>query len=152
MGLNRTQPISHGVCNFNNAERTKFEQERNNIDKIDLQKIDTDSFIDRIGEMSNPPSVRKCYQQRYMNPRASLPNKEIGLSSNCIELTRHQRMAKGGHSLKNKYIPCMYLRSGYLSSKLLIYFHGNGEDINTAFDLLSHLRSHLRVNKFLSLT
>lgn len=30
----------------------------------------------------------------------------------------------------------------------MIYFHGNGEDANLSFDLLSHLRNNLDVTNF----
>ena len=48
---------------------------------------------------------------------------------------------------KKEYIPCMLLRSRASTSKVLIYFHGNGEDVNLAFELLSHIRNYLMVNK-----
>ena len=44
------------------------------------------------------------------------------------------------------YIPCMLLRAITSSSKLMIYFHGNGEDINLAYELLTHARNNLNVN------
>lgn len=44
------------------------------------------------------------------------------------------------------YIPCMYLPFTLGSSKLLIYFHANAEDIATAYKLLASVRTLLRVN------
>jgi hypothetical protein len=32
------------------------------------------------------------------------------------------------------------------SSKLLIYFHGNAEDIGLSYEMLDHLRSSLKIN------
>jgi len=50
------------------------------------------------------------------------------------------------HSIKNyTFFPCLLLQTKYPSSKILLYFHGNGEDINLAYDLLEHLRNHLNV-------
>jgi len=43
------------------------------------------------------------------------------------------------------YIPCMLLKSNVPTTKLMIYFHGNGEDIYLAYDLLSHIRNNLNV-------
>lgn len=40
-------------------------------------------------------------------------------------------------------IPCLYLECSRGSSKTLLYFHGNAEDIGAAYDLLDHLRSTL---------
>lgn len=44
------------------------------------------------------------------------------------------------------YIPCMYLPFTLGSSKLLIYFHANAEDIAMAHKMLSSVRTLLRVN------
>jgi len=32
------------------------------------------------------------------------------------------------------------------SSKLLIYFHGNAEDIGLSYEMLDHIRSSLKIN------
>ncbi len=44
-------------------------------------------------------------------------------------------------------IPCLILKPRFLSNKVMIYFHGNGEDVNLARELLSHVRDHLNVSK-----
>ena len=46
----------------------------------------------------------------------------------------------------NNHIPCLYLPFSSGSSKLLIYFHGNAEDIGLSYEMLDHLRSSLKVN------
>lgn len=45
-------------------------------------------------------------------------------------------------------IPCVYLPYALGSSKLLVYFHGNAEDIGLATELLDYIRTLLRVTKF----
>ena len=45
-----------------------------------------------------------------------------------------------------QYIPCVLHRSTNCSSKILIYFHGNSEDINLAKELLLHMRVTLNVS------
>ena len=55
---------------------------------------------------------------------------------------------RGGSS---SFIPCLLLRCAVSCSKLLVYFHGNGEDINLAKELLRHLRDTLNVSFFSSL-
>lgn len=48
---------------------------------------------------------------------------------------------------KNTNIPCLYLP--YLSggsSKLLIYFHANAEDIGRCYEMLDRIRSTIRIN------
>lgn len=42
-------------------------------------------------------------------------------------------------------IPCLYLPYAQGSSKLMIYFHGNAEDVGLASELLDYIRSLLRV-------
>ena len=37
---------------------------------------------------------------------------------------------------KTEYIPCLYLPCEDGGNKVVIYFHGNAEDIGLAFDLL----------------
>lgn len=37
----------------------------------------------------------------------------------------------------DEYIPCLYLPAEHGGTKLVIYFHGNAEDIGLAFDMLS---------------
>ena len=43
-------------------------------------------------------------------------------------------------------IPCLYLPCPRGSSKVLIYFHGNAEDIGLTYELMDHLRSTLLVH------
>ena len=42
-------------------------------------------------------------------------------------------------------VPCLFLRSHVDSTNYLIYFHSNGEDMYTCFDLCDHLRVALQV-------
>jgi len=43
-------------------------------------------------------------------------------------------------------IPCLLLKPRLPTNKIIFYFHGNGEDVNLARELLSHIRDHLNVN------
>lgn len=43
-------------------------------------------------------------------------------------------------------IPCIFLKALSGSSKILIFFHGNAEDLKTSYDLLDVFRSVLSVN------
>jgi len=43
-------------------------------------------------------------------------------------------------------IPCLFLSTARGSSKVLIYFHGNAEDLGTSYELLCHLSSALRMH------
>lgn len=44
------------------------------------------------------------------------------------------------------HIPCLYLPYIKGSSKILIYFHGNAEDIGVSKELLDYVRSLLRIH------
>ena len=44
------------------------------------------------------------------------------------------------------FIPCLYMPYNMGSSKMLIYFHANAEDIVLSHELLDYLRALLRVN------
>jgi fermentation-respiration switch protein FrsA (DUF1100 family) len=46
----------------------------------------------------------------------------------------------------NSSIPCLYLPYSGGSSKLLLYFHGNAEDIGLSYEMLDHLRASLKLN------
>jgi abhydrolase domain-containing protein 17 len=43
-------------------------------------------------------------------------------------------------------IPCLFLPYSQGSSKLMIYFHGNAEDLGQAYQLLNHLRNTLKIH------
>jgi abhydrolase domain-containing protein 17 len=43
-------------------------------------------------------------------------------------------------------IPCLYLSCARGSSKVMLYFHGNAEDVGLAYELMDHLRSTLMVH------
>lgn len=47
---------------------------------------------------------------------------------------------------KRGVIPCIYMPFDQGSSKVLIYFHGNAEDIGLASELLDYVRVFLRVS------
>ena len=49
-------------------------------------------------------------------------------------------------SKRPSHIPCLFLPYTSGSSKLLLYFHGNAEDIGLSYEMLDHLRSSLKVN------
>lgn len=44
------------------------------------------------------------------------------------------------------HIPCLFFQYQNGSSKCLIYFHGNAEDIGLSYEMLDHLRTSLKIN------
>ena len=65
--------------------------------------------------------------------------KKGDLASICRETKTQSRADITGH------IPCLILKSGVPTNKVLIYFHGNGEDIYLSYELLTHIRNNLNV-------
>ena len=69
------------------------------------------------------------------------------------ELNRNQLAAAGNNTSwrdqtkrSKGYIPCLYLPYLGGSSKLLIYFHGNAEDVGLAMELLAFVKDMLKVS------
>ena len=56
-----------------------------------------------------------------------------------------ERLSSCG-SYKGKCIPCLYLPSASKSTKILIYFHGNAEDIALTKDLIEVVQNQLNVH------
>lgn len=64
-----------------------------------------------------------------------------------LGLLTRKTFSKYGNRVPIYHIPCLLLKpSNTVSSFILIYFHGNGEDVNMAYDLLSNLRNNLQIN------
>ena len=55
------------------------------------------------------------------------------------------RTPRSAVKTKCEAIPCVYLPYALGSSKILVYFHGNAEDIGLATELLDYMRTLLRV-------
>ena len=107
--------------------------------KITLHpKMSCDFFPSRESEISKPSTMKSkhSYFHSEVDPReAFTPPKSQSRMTSFIRLTEEPE----------RYIPCMLLVPATISDKVLIYFHGNGEDINVANDLLTYLRNHLIV-------
>ena len=63
------------------------------------------------------------------------------------ELNRSQANKKSDKTKKG-YIPCLYLPYLGGSSKILIYFHGNAEDVGLAMELLAFVKDMLKVSQY----
>ena len=49
-------------------------------------------------------------------------------------------------SRNRDYVPCLYLPCLKGSNKLIIFFHGNAEDLGISYEMLDHMRTALRIN------
>lgn len=59
---------------------------------------------------------------------------------------RQESQLTSAGKTKHEYVPCLYLPYVGGSSKLLIYFHGNAEDVGLAMELLTFIKDMLRVS------
>jgi hypothetical protein len=71
------------------------------------------------------------------------------LAKDMTKRTNHVEFLNDSSSPKKNslpYIPCLFLPYSGGSSKVLMYFHGNAEDIGLSYEMLDHLRAALKVN------
>ena len=64
------------------------------------------------------------------------------LRSHIKEITKQEKQTEGAEG----FIPCLFMPYLMGSSKLLIYFHGNAEDIGLSMELLIFVRDMLKVS------
>lgn len=57
----------------------------------------------------------------------------------------HKELLRTSNRLTD-HIPCLYMPYLPGSSKLLIYFHGNAEDVGLSYEMLDHMRAALKIN------
>lgn len=67
------------------------------------------------------------------------------LSSSLDGLTKNNEESKD-EKADSQFIPCLYLPCELGGNKLIIYFHGNAEDIGLSFDLLSLFGQEMRMH------
>ena len=71
---------------------------------------------------------------------------EVDKDSSSSSDEEHTESHNGITIKKVLFIPCLCLYSSIKTTKTLLYFHGNGEDINSAYDLLYNLNRNLLVS------
>ncbi len=72
---------------------------------------------------------------------------EVDKDSSSESDDEHLESHNGTFSIKKVlFIPCLCLYSSEKTSKTLLYFHGNGEDINSAYDMLYNFNKNLLVS------
>jgi hypothetical protein len=87
----------------------------------------------------------------------SFVNNKQGLLSGCMPSVANEEPAQKLQAVKQmrkqklkqktgEFIPCLYMPYINGSSKLLIYFHGNAEDVGLATDLLSFVMEKMKVS------
>lgn len=70
-----------------------------------------------------------------------------GLSSKGEQSASKKEESKVKHiSVYSNYVPCLYLPYLKGSNKLILFFHGNAEDLGISYEMLDHLRTALKIN------
>jgi hypothetical protein len=62
--------------------------------------------------------------------------------SDMVYIPKHPDQSKSNSDV----IPCLYLPYTQGSNKLMIYYHGNAEDVGSAQDLLNHISNTLKIH------
>ena len=57
-----------------------------------------------------------------------------------------EKKVKTANQFAANFVPCLYLPYLKGSNKLIIFFHGNAEDLGISFEMLDHLRTALKIN------
>ena len=116
--------------------KTKSPKETNIIEYLALNSPRIED-INKISTFSSNKSEYDAMSDKYSQINPKIDKLRImALSESDEDIT----------DLKNeKLFPCLLLQSKFPTSKILVYFHGNGEDIYLAYDLLGHLRNYLQV-------
>jgi hypothetical protein len=81
-------------------------------------------------------------------PNEAIKNNNINNHMNMALLKAQRKLKLKGNNTeerKGEFIPCLYLPYVSGSSKLVIYFHGNAEDIGLATELLNYVKEMLKV-------
>jgi pimeloyl-ACP methyl ester carboxylesterase len=151
------------------SKKKRFSLDRNESEsQVNTYLFEEDPLLTHsdLAHMSSPKSM-SSYTMQNVNQHARNPF--VGYSENHFHLMTEekeifsldQRVHSNGslrevgtpsfnhvNTLRSIdcYIPCLFLTPKEPSRKILIYFHGNGEDIHLAYDLLSHIRNTMQVN------
>ena len=60
--------------------------------------------------------------------------------------SNHDSLPKEYSTEAQDYVPCLFLPCLKGSNKLIIFFHGNAEDLGISYEMLDHMRTALMIN------
>ncbi|KAL4507253.1 hypothetical protein ABPG72_002046 [Tetrahymena utriculariae] len=126
--------LAFGDCNTNSKTQQIFDQNQ--------------QFRNGSGSLNNI-FTSKNIQSRNQNQMPKDQKQNQFMFSQIIKQklnSDHDYQYNINYSEQQKYIPCLFLKSNSPSNYVLIYFHGNGEDISLSYELTDHLRNALKIN------
>jgi hypothetical protein len=88
----------------------------------------------------------------------SIEELQYFMQSNTVRSTKHKHFnfentsesAMTSHTFEYDYIPCLYIPSKSNSNKLLLYFHGNAEDVSNTEQFMTDISVDFNVYKLLA--
>lgn len=113
------------------------DEQRSLAEKDDLQKPASPNVVPQM----DPP---KRISEIKLRTDASNKSKEMPKASE--EYQRKNILASSSNNKMIDHIPCLYLPYDDGSNKLILYFHGNAEDVGLAFDMLFLIGQRLQMH------
>ena len=141
---NLKKPLALQELAINEQKKTFFLQNKNdfdeNVDIISSPKKILDYRFKEI-QTNNPFKMNspRCLTSKYKSKTHYF---ETPLIKN------NQTVRIESKPKVDRLIPCLLLDPGTSTDKILIYFHGNAEDIYLAYELLYYIQKYLKVKKY----
>lgn len=110
------------------------------LDEIDFNRKTENQLKTSHAQTPNYPSQIKFFDHQ---GNLIVKEDEMGYSSERVSSTTK---AKGFSQNAKDYVPCLFLPCLKGSNKLIIFFHGNAEDLGISYEMLDHMRTALRMN------
>jgi len=99
------------------------------------------------------PAPESCYKYRRIENIVYIPNVRIQPEVKGEQNKENKEEEKSANNKTNtaenkslSYIPCLYLPHPEGCNKILVFFHGNAEDIGWSYDFVNSLRQQLKVH------
>ena len=120
--------------------------------------VDTDLYSKALSDIREDDVVNvetdenesKKEPQQYNMRNLDTPSQEEEKHETRFDKIKKQKIKNFNKRFDNKrishFIPCLYMPYAMGSSKLMIYFHANAEDVVLSNELLDYVRAFLRVN------
>ena len=101
------------------------------------------TILTEINNKTTTPNLSSA-QAKFFDHEGNLIVKDDASATAAVE---PNRISTANYSSSNRdYVPCLFLPCLKGSNKLIIFFHGNAEDLGISYEMLDHMRTALRIN------
>lgn len=130
---------------FNDCPNKYMQSKKTNEPKIEVQSLSSPGSILRdIGHKTSTTNFSTA-QAKFFDHEGNLIIKDD--ASAMAAAVESSRISTANYSDSNcDYVPCLFLPCLKGSNKLIIFFHGNAEDLGISYEMLDHMRTALRIN------